>query len=74
MWLFLRSNTSVPASRKNAVFKALLFRRRSLHFLAMLTLILSAESASANGIKRESKSNPTLAKRQKSEVRQYAEK
>jgi hypothetical protein len=52
----------------------LLFRRRSLHFLAMLTLILSAESASANGIKRESKSNPTLAKRQKSEVRQYAEK
>jgi hypothetical protein len=71
MWLlirlFLRSNASVPASSKNVVFKALLFRRRSLYFLAMLTLALSAKSASASGTKRESISNPTLAKQQKSE-------
>jgi hypothetical protein len=40
----------------------------------MLTLILSAESASANGLKRESKFNPTLAKWQKFEVRQYVER
>lgn len=63
---FLSFDGRVSRSNKSVVFQ-LLRRRQSLYFLGMLSLALTADSASASGIKRGAESNPTV-KRHKSEA------